>query len=127
MSAHDHGNCQLCDEAREEEAAQSREALAVMGANYDDAVAEGKAAVQRATDVARAEQREADARCLRVEFGAGPSFMDRIRRAIEFTCLCRPEEPVTTSCKGHRQVRTLIEAVVDEVLKERAAAIRSQR
>ena len=54
----------LRDAARveqQEEIDGLREALGVMGANYDDAVAEGKAAVQRATDVARAEQREADA------------------------------------------------------------------
>ena len=43
----------LREAAREEEAAQSREALAVMGANYDEAVDEAKRA--------RAEQREADA------------------------------------------------------------------
>ena len=52
----------LREAAREEEAAQSREALAVMGLNYDNAVAEGKANVQRAVDAARA---EADCGCSR--------------------------------------------------------------
>ena len=55
-------DCDLRDAAREEEAAQSREALAVMGLNYDNAVAEGKANVQRAVDAARA---EADCGCSR--------------------------------------------------------------
>ena len=77
-------------------------------------------------DAARAEQREADARHLRVEFGVTGSFMDRIRRAIEFSCLCRPGEPITTSCKGHQRVAKLIVAVMSETLEERAAAIRGQ-